>query len=169
MKKTILIVLSFMITGLAAFGVLISQFRSWDDLIQISPDIVIAKCTSTYGTKSSTKKNLIIDDVIPSDVDVLSVLKGNTKPGPARLASQYWPYPGQQFVIFGWYSGGQYSAVEGYRVMPLNRDFPLSALNGKSLTEQMQLIFSNRLSNLNDEINQDEKDKASLEKYLKGQ
>ena len=135
MKKTILIILLFLLTGFATFGVFISEFRGRDDLIEISPDIIVAKCTSTYGMKPSDKRLLISDGVIPSDVEVLSVLKGNTKPGPAQLQSQYWPYAGQQFAVFGWYSDGAYSAVESYRIVPLSRYFSLGTLSGKTLGE----------------------------------
>jgi hypothetical protein len=78
-------------------------------------------------------------------------------------------YPDQQFAVFGWYSGRYYNAIESYRIVPIGRDFYFGVLNGKTFAEQMQIILSNRVSNLNDEISQDEKDKASLEKYLKGQ
>lgn len=139
--------------------------------MQMSPDIVIAKCTSTYGSKPTAKPVPILDGVIFSDIQVVSVLKGNTKPGPSRLASWYWPYPDQQFVIFGSYESDRYStnytAIEGYKIVPLSRNFPLHTLDGKTLDEQLQLIFSNRVSDLNEEIGQDEKEKTRLEEYLK--
>ena len=172
MKTISSIIILFLTTGVTVFGVLISKFKSWGDVIQESPEIIIAKCTSTYGMEHSAKPIVIIDGVIPSDVQVISVLKGSTKPGPSHLESQYWPYPGQVFVIFAHYQRDQfytgYTAIESYRAMPLDRDFPLNTLTGKTFAEQMQLIFSNRLSNLNEDIDQDEKDKARLEKYLQG-
>jgi hypothetical protein len=170
MKKIGLVIILFLTAGATVFGVLISKFKSWDDLIQESPDIIIAKCTSTYGMEPSARPIVIMDGVIPSDIQILSVLKGSTKRGPSHLASEYWPYPGQEFVIFAHYRSDQfytgYTAIESYRVMQLDRDFPLNTLTGKTLAEQIQLLFSNRLSNLNKDIEQDAKDKASLEKYL---
>ncbi|HUA65440.1 MAG TPA: hypothetical protein VME24_06310 [Alphaproteobacteria bacterium] len=167
MKKKTFIILSFFATGFLTFGVIVSEFRGWNDLVQTSPDIIVARCASTYSAKPSSKNVVIVDDVIWSDIDVLSILKGNTKPGPARLASQFWPYPEQQFAVFGGYSDGRYSAVESYRVVPIRRDFPLNVLNGKTLTEQVQIILSNRLSDLNEEIGQEEVEKFRIQEYLK--
>ncbi|HEY1789695.1 MAG TPA: hypothetical protein VGJ73_16225 [Verrucomicrobiae bacterium] len=168
MKKRIsIILLFFFVAGFAAIGVLYSRFKNWDELIQISPDIVIARCTSTYGTNPAAKNAYIMDNVIPSDVKVLSVLKGNTKPGPAKLGSFYWPYPDQRFLIFGWYNDGTYTAIEDHRIVPISRDFSLDTLKGKALADQLQIILSNRLNDVDEEINRDKEEKARIEMYLK--
>jgi len=169
MKKSILIILLSLVAGFTTLGVFFSRFRNWDELIEISPDIVIAKCTSTYGTDPKAKNAYILDNIIQSDIEVLSILKGTTKLGQAKLQSFYWPFPDQRFLIFGWYSDGTYSAREGYRIVPISRDFRVETLKGKPLADQLQIILSNRLDDVEEEVGRDNEEKARIEKYLKRQ
>jgi hypothetical protein len=52
-------------------------------------------------------------------------------------------------------------------VIPLNHDFIISDLSGKTLNEQIQLILDSRLKDLNDEIAQDNDEKNRLEEFSK--
>ena len=139
----------FAIVGVVstALAVLVSPFTSWNDLTQKSPDIVIARCTVT--TPDSTP---IGDGMVWSDIEVVSVLKGDTKPGVAKMVSQYWPRQGERFLMFSEYQSNQlyqaYNATEAYRIVPLGRYFLTSELAGKPLDKQIQLIFQSRLENL---------------------
>jgi hypothetical protein len=170
MKKLSLIVAVLVIANIT-FGTLIDQFRGWNDLIDKSHDIIIAKCTATLGTTKPEKLTIIIDGVIPSDIQVISVLKGNTKVGPSHMASQYWPYQGEKFLLFANYRNDQYytgyNAVEAYRVIPLNRHFQTNELSGKSLNEQIQLMLSQRLADINDELQRDTDEKKRIEEGFK--
>lgn len=162
---------SLIIIGLlAAIGtvsaVYVSPFASWDDLTQKSPDIVIARCTATPDPE------IILDGQIWSEVEILSVLKGNTKPAPAKMISEYWPRQGEQFLMFATYETEStdrtyYSATENYRIILLPRNFLLSALTGKPLSEQIQIILRRRLNAVNDELNQAITEKKRLEEGVK--
>lgn len=169
--KTITIITSLLVVVGTASAIFVNPFKSWNDLTESSRDIVIARCTSTLGTTKPEKTTAIIDGMIPSDIEVLYVLKGSTKPGLSRMVSQYWPYQGEQFLMFAGYSNDQYftgySAVEGYRVVPLSRHFNQyiwdHQLAGKPLQGQVQWILKSRLEDLNAEIAQDKDEKTTIE------
>jgi len=135
---------------LAAFGtasaVLVWPFTSWDDLTRNSPDIVIARCTTTPDPK------LIADGQIWSEVEILTVLKGDTKPATANMVSQYWPHQDEQFLMFSTYQSNEfhraYNATEAYRIIPIDRNFQIKELTGKPLTEQIRLILSRRIDDV---------------------
>src|SRR6266536_3265715 len=84
-----------------AAAVIILPFTSWDDLTRKSPDVVIARCATTPNP------TVIGDGMISSDVEVLSVLKGDTKPGVAHMVSQYWPHQEERFLMFATYQSNQ--------------------------------------------------------------
>ena len=73
------IFIAFLISIATAAAIGIARFTSWDDLAQNSPDIIIARCTET------PKSGGVVNGMIWADIEVVSVLKGNTKPGAARM------------------------------------------------------------------------------------
>jgi hypothetical protein len=170
MKKILFIGL-FFATAATVFAALMSDFRSWDDLIGWSPDIVIAKCIPSPPDNSVKKPLATIDNVNYSDIEVISVLKGNTKPGQSRMASQYCPCDGEQFLLFAEYGSNQfyrgYTAMEEYRVVPINNYFQTNQLSGKTLYGQIQLLLSNRLSDINEEVKRDNEEKNRIQEFLK--
>ena len=147
-----------------AMSVIISPFTGWDDLTTKSPDIIIARCATTPNTPA-------IDGVIWSDIEVLAVLKGDAKPGVARMVSQYWPRQGERFLMFATYQSNQlyraYNATVAYRIVPLSRYFPTNELAGKSLDEQIRLVLRRRLEDVNRELERLAKEKSRLEEGLK--
>ena len=148
-----------------ATAVFILPFTSWDDLTKKSPDIVIARCATTPDPK------VIGDEMIWSDIEVMSVLKGDTKPGAARMVSQYWPRQGERFLIFATYQSNQlyraYDATEMYRIVPLGRYFLTNELAGKPLDEQIQLVLRHRLEDVSRELERGAEEKSRLEEGLK--
>jgi hypothetical protein len=146
------------------FAVFVAPFNSWDDLTRKSPDIVIARWTTTADPF------LPGDAMIRSDIEVTSVLKGNTKASAARMVSQYWwPRQGEQFLMFSTYHSDErlYNATESYRVIPLGRYFSTNQLTGKSLDEQIQLVLRCRLDELTGELKKGADEKKRLEEGLK--
>jgi hypothetical protein len=170
MKKYISILLLLVVTA-TAYAIFSNEFKNWNDSIERSPDIVIAKCASTVGTTNSDRPIIISDGVIPSDIEVISVLKGNTKPGPSHLFSWYWPHQSQQFLLFASHFSDEYntgySAIEYYRVVPLSHDFQTNMLAGKTLEEQIHWILERRLFDLNEELKRGTEEKKRLEEGLK--
>jgi len=152
MKKHIRVaVLLTMAAGALAIPVM--EFKSWDDLTQRSPEIILARCTATRDFILATNPlPIVIDGMIDSDIEVISVLKGNSKPGLSRMATQYWPYRGQYFLVFANNEKDQfnigYTAIEPYRVIPLGHFFYTNQLAGKTLAQQVELILKHRLEEL---------------------
>jgi hypothetical protein len=169
MKKYILALLCVLVAFTAAAR-LFGEFRGWNELIEHSPNIVIAKCTSSVDTLG--KPYIIQNGWVPSEIEVLTVLKGNTKIGPAHMMSTYWPHPGERFLLFGNYQENpgftNYSINEEYRVVPLNHYFQTNMLGGTNLQEQIRWVLQNRLQDLNEELAKAQAEKIRLEEGLKG-
>ena len=163
MKKHIFVTV-LLATTLAAFATLVTNFTSWDDLIDKSPEILLARCISTWDFISATNTLPIVEtSMISSDIEVVSVLKGNSKPGLARMTSRHWPYRGQYFLVLANYQKDQYNfgytAIEPYRVIPLEHFFYTNQLAGKTLKEQFELIRRKRL----EELEREDREKVRLE------
>ena len=113
---------------------------------------------------------LRIDGMISSDIQVVSVLKGNTKAGISKMISQYWPHQGERFLMFSQFQGNQsepdYYAAETFRIVPLSPLFSTNSLAGKSIDRQIQIIFQSRLADLKREIKNDTEEKQRLEEWL---
>lgn len=145
MKKCLFLIILLGVSS-TVYAVLFSEFKSWDLLVAESPDIVIARCTTTpdFAPPGVTPKpTWTFGSATCSDVQVITVLKGNTKPGLSQLDSFFKPHQGEMFVVFGTFttyqSNSWYNAIENYRVMPLDENFNLNSLRGKTLDEQIQI------------------------------
>jgi len=149
----------------SAVAVPILPFTSWDNLSIKSPDIIIARCSAT------APDGPIGDGMVWSDIEVLSVLKGDTKPGVARMVSQHSPRQGEQFLLFSTYQSNDlyraYNATETYRVVPLGRGFLIDKLAGKPLEAQVQLVLRHRLDELTKELQHATDEKKRLEEGIK--
>ena len=150
-------------------GFLTKQFSGLDSLIQSSSDIIIARCVATpdpynMATKDGTKIDL--KGLINSDVEITSILKGATNSGLVRMTSEYWPRQGEYYLIFSNYRDEFYQALEKYRIVPLGPNCSTNSLIGKSLDEQLQILFKHRVDDLNLEIQSDEAEKQRLEEGL---
>ena len=170
MNKTHISFVILLTATVAALAIPVSRFTNWQDLIEKSPDVFIVKCITTLDI-NTTKPTLITDGMINSEIEVVSVLKGDAKTGLTHLASQYWPNPGERYLIFANYLNADhvafgYNAIESYRVIPLNRYFRTNDLNGKTLNEKIQVIMTNRLRDLNDEVARDNEEKQRIEAGL---
>jgi hypothetical protein len=142
-KKSILALGLFVVTS-SSFAVLILPFTNWDDLITKSPDVIIARCIT------SPEQMMVINGMIWSNIEVLSVIKGDTKQGEARMVSQYGPCHGEQILMFATYTSNKdyraYNATEAYRVVPLDEKFRIDALAGKTLYKKIKLALRYKLS-----------------------
>ena len=145
-------------------------FPGWDNMVKISPNILIAICKSSPGRMRVT--NLIVIDnpdrggIVVSDIQVVSVLKGGNVPEgtEATLQSQYWRYQGEEYLIFATsYDSSTCQALDAYRVVPLGHFFPTNILAGKSLEEQIKTLLQYRLNNVNRELEHGQAEKARLE------
>jgi hypothetical protein len=148
-----------------ATAVLVEPFTSWEDLTRKSPDIIIARCTT------DPNPTVIGDGMIWSDIEVLTVLNGDTRPKAARMVSLYRPHQNERFLMFASYQSNQlyqaYQAPETYRIVPLARDFLTNALAGKSLDEQIRLVLRSRLEDVSRELESSAEEKKRLEEGLR--
>ena len=167
--KTNIVCAAVLATSLSALALPIADFTSWDDIIGRSPDIIIAKCIATQDMLPQ-KPTILFGNVCNSDIEVMSVLKGDTTTGSSHLLSSYNPYRGEIFIAFGSYStygtNGAYCATEDYRVVPLRRLFTTNVLSGKTVKEQVQLILASRLNDLNEEMERDNVEKQRIDAEL---
>jgi hypothetical protein len=168
--KTKAIVIGLFTAAFAAMGVLIAPFQGWDNLKRYSSDIIIARCGNTPNPFNVKTNGIWIDmqdGMIDSQIQVLSVLKGATNLGAARLTSQYWPRQGEHYLIFAIYHDGFYQAIETYRVVPLGTYRPPDLSTGKTLDEKIHILLQYRFDNLNRQMKEEQEEKQRLEDGLK--
>jgi hypothetical protein len=171
MKRFALIATLLVAAG-TAWALLVGRFTSWTDLIEQSPDIIIARCVATHdGLKPEPTKSYV--NVFFSDIEVISVLKGTNRLGTSHLTSEARPFRGELFLLFANYESNQddtgYAAIEDYRVIPIvagPNSWLTNRLAGKSLNEQVQMIINWRLSDLNHEMERDNEEMARLKLNL---
>jgi hypothetical protein len=164
MKINIIVLTALLVLASGVLAQPEHPFSGWDNVKKHSPDIIIARCVKTVDDPSPSKH---FRSVIFSDIEVLSSLKGRTNLGPARLGSLTWPRQGEKYLIFSLYTDGQYYAVEKYRVVPLGTYLPPDLLTGKTLDENIQILFQWRLDNLNRQMKEEQEEKQRLEEELK--
>jgi hypothetical protein len=162
MKKISIVLILSLMCGGAVSGIPFSPFSDWRTVEKHSTDIIIARCLKTVDNPHSNPRGLIY-----SDIQVVSVLKGRTNLGLARLGSVYWPRQGENYLIFARYMDGTHDAVEEYRVVPLGTYVPRDLLTGKTLDENIKICFRRRLENLEQQMKEEQEEKQRLEDGLK--
>ena len=187
MKKTITI-LTLLASTVAAVAIFLAPFKGWDDLVERSPNIFIARLAAARQmpiTELVTNRQITasVDGVAPVSIEVLNVLKGEAKLGPAQvllpiLGTTYTlPRPGEMFLVFADNPSGigtanpMFYAVEDYRSVIFAPDRSYSGwtnhLAGKPLKEQIETILKTRLGALNSELARDEAEKKRLDDGVK--
>lgn len=166
------IILYFALFGIAsiATAVVIMPFRGWERLAQKSSDVIVVRCSKTPDPLAPDKDGVsleIIDGIVDSDMEIVSILKGGTNSGNVRVSSEYWPRQRECYLIFADFHDGYYQAVESYRVVPLGINFPTNLLTGKSLEEQIRTALKYRLDNLDRKMKEEMEEKQRLEEGLK--
>lgn len=166
MKTKIIILAVSLIFTTIALAIPVLPFPGWEEIKQKSSDIIIARCVETTDNPVEEKKDgmlFITRGLIKSDIQVIYALKGQTIITSAKLNSLYWPRRGEEYAIFATLQGETYDATETYRIIPLGTHFPNNSLIGKTLDEQIQMIFQWRLNHLSQELVQLNDEKSRLE------
>lgn len=154
-----------------AMAVVETSFSSWNGLIQVSPDIIIAHCSRTPDPERDHGSGPT-GPMVFSDIEVLSILKGAgvtnwaggmPQLGTSRLVSTYYPRQGEYYLVFSIYHDGEHQASEKYRVVPLGLDFSTNSLSGKTLDAQIQMLLQRRLNDLNRQMKEEHAEKQRLE------
>ena len=161
--RTKLAILTASLITIGATARLIAPFLGWDQLQERSPYIIIAHCGKPIPLSGPTINAPNSD----SSIDVLLVLKGTNNVNSARLWTDYELRQGENYLIFAYYDTGIYQAYEEYRVIPLGVRFSTNSIAGKPLNEQLQILFKQRVDDLNREIQSDEVEKQRLEGGIK--
>ncbi len=186
MKKRIVTTV-LLAVAIAAFATPIIEFTGWNNLIESSPDIIIARPTGTFSSTSINSTNhpmatTIVDGGMSYPIEVITVLKGVTKPGPAQLWSSFssrlgeLPHQGDMYLVFAGNHGSGltncwYNAIEDYRIVFIAPDIYsgawTNALAGKALKEQIKMILKCRLGSLNEQRQKDQDEEKRIEEGLK--
>lgn len=166
--KYTLFVLALMLIALNAMAYLGRSFPGYDTLTDKSSDIIVVRCARTPDPYNQWKNGHRIDNdgLIDSDVEIISVLKGQTNSGIVHIAMAYWLKEGDYYLLFQNYIDGSYDNVENYRVIPIGTRFSTNSISGKSLDERIQLLFRYATNNLAGEIKNDEETKDRLTQAL---
>lgn len=163
MKSKIIIALALSV-AISALARVIAPFKGWSALESGSPYIIIAHC----GKPTPSTPGVITINATRSDsaIEVVSALKGTNGLAASRLLTDHDLQRGENYLVFAYYDGGTYQAFEEYRVIPLGNSFHTNLIAGKSLDEQLQILFRRRLDDLNQQMKEEQEEKQRLEEGL---
>lgn len=113
----------------------------------------------------------ITSDINTFSIEILTALKGTNCSGSVRLDSEQWLNQEEDYLIFGNCEKGTYRAIEDFRVVPLGRELYAgqltNAIAGKSLDEQLQILFKRALDHLDRQIKKEQEEKQRLETAIR--
>jgi hypothetical protein len=162
MKLKIIIVFACIVVAANVWGLKLLSFPGWDRVREKSTDIIVAQCLKVPNNPGSS-----IDDLLDTDIQIDSVLKGSTNLAAVRLRTTSWLRPGEYYLIFAISMDRVYNAFEKYRVIPLGSYIPPDLLIGKAPDEQIQILFQRRLDDLHRQMTEEEQEKQRLEEGIK--
>jgi len=136
-------------------------FLGWDRLKAESPEILIV--VPGDPTPSTTRLFFENGPGFDFSITVLSVLKGTNGVRHARLIAGHELRTRDAYLVFGSYDKGIYKADENFSVVPLGRTYKQEMIAGKSLDEQLQILFKLAVDNLNDEIAKKEAERDRIQ------
>ncbi len=84
----------------------LEPFQGWKPLLSKSTDIVVAECdklrTPLIVTNNGTVYTEDPDQTLDSPINVIAVLKGNSKMGPGQISAYFTPRVGERaLILFG--------------------------------------------------------------------
>lgn len=142
MKRAVVSLAVMVLTALPCQAVPITFFTDTNTFVRRAQDIVIAKCLGPVPDG-----RYYDDGLYPVDVQVISVLKGDGKPGKAKIATIYPLEAGKRYLLTslgGSAHGTTFLAVPELSVVELPPNFQLGNLKGKKVAEQVQAVFAAR-------------------------
>lgn len=161
MKSHKIITAITLMAALTAMARLVIPFESWNQVEEQSPSIIVANC----GERTRAPQGIITINSTKSDsaIQIIYVLKGTNSIGSARLLTDHSLQDGEKYLVFARCDGSIYHAYEEYRVIPLGSSFHTNLIAGKSLNEQLHILFKRRLDILNRQMKEDQAEKQRLE------
>jgi hypothetical protein len=165
MRKVLVSTLLLCLNASSVFSIKISLFQDTETYVTRARDIIVAECISI----EKEKVDVDTDGLRAINVKVLKALKGNRKPGELRIATIY---PMKEEVTYLLYNLGgnmmstDFLAIAELSVVPLPSYFRFSELEGKELKEQIEIIFSRHLFEVDNEYERILAEKKLLEKAV---
>ena len=169
--------LTFLMIGvMACSGIIISPFGSVDSYVKHGKYIVIAECVSVVTNMTTMVDGHEVsvdfkDGLHPVEVRIIETLKGDKPLGKQTIATIYTMTPGKRYLLYSLPDclgyGTDFFAVPELSVVEISDRFDLGRLDSKPVTDQVSLLFADRLAHLTFSLRELEEEKASLEKATK--
>jgi hypothetical protein len=163
MRRVIVMVVALLLTGSTALGIKVTLFSDTPRFAKIMKDVVIATCDRAHPETHYG------DGLHPVEVTVQRVLKGTSAVGAMKIATIYAMEPGKRYLLAslgGSVGGITFLAVPELSVVEIPEGFDLSKLEGRTLEEQLQLIFAARQAAVEQEEQALQAEEALLEKAM---
>ena len=164
-------------TGMVACsGIVISSFGDVDSYVSHDKYIVIAECVSVVTNMTTMVDGHEVavefkDRLHPVNVRIIETLKGDKPLGKQTIATIYTMTLGKRYLLYSFPDslafGTDFLAVPELSVVEISDGFDLKSLDSKAVTEQVSLLFAERLEHLAFSLRELEAEKASLEKATK--
>jgi hypothetical protein len=160
-KIMMIVVFTLALTTRSAFSYLMGTFQGWDKLEEQSSVIAIV-----YTQNTTPRGTLPLIGNAPSSdwqLDILSTLKGTNTVSSTRFLTDHELKNNCAYLVFGEYDGTALRAIEDFRVVQLDNGLSLDSLKGKTLDEQLQILFQRAVDDMNQKIEDEEKEKDRLQ------
>jgi hypothetical protein len=169
--------LTFLMMGvMACSGIIISPFGDVDSFVKHGKYIVIAECISVTTNMTTMVDGHEVavgfkDGLHPVEVKIIRSLKGDKPLGKQTIATIYTMTPGKRYLLYSLPDCLGYDtdffAVPELSVVEVSDKFDLGRLDGKPVTEQVSMLFADRLARLKIALRELEAEKSLLEKATK--
>lgn len=174
MKRILAAVAVVLACSASCYAMKITLFSGTDRFVTRAKDIVIARCPPLPKERPRHIRDGVVEEpyengLRPVDVQVLTVIKGERKPGALKIATPYAVKPGGTYMLTstgGLAFGTDFLTTGQLSVVPLPGGFDLERLGGKTTKEQVQWAFSRRLFELERELAPMLEEQSLLERGL---
>ncbi len=155
MRKLTLIA-ALTLSAITAWTIPITLFMDMDVYIKRGTQIVIADSVAMRDAHYYTD----------AEVDVVRVLAGKTKLGKLHVKTIYPMTRGARYLLYSLAEPPDFQAYPELSVVALPDGFDLNRLDGKTLKEQLLLIFETRRFQVGRELEQRREEQELLDKAL---
>lgn len=149
--------------SLDVMAYVVVPFHGWDEVEAHSPDVVII---FTEGPASYPPGVNMSGPKYYYNAAVEFALKGTNSSSSTTILTDHSLRRHRRYLVFSQYYDGGLNAFEGYRVIPLEESFDLHSIEGKSMDQQLQMLFKSGIREMNKKIQEDEADKKRMQEAL---
>src|SRR6266545_3710928 len=161
MTRSLVPAAALLLLALPAAALPIVPFTDTKTFAEKATDVLVVECVNADAPSGP-------NGVTPVQVDVQKVLKGDRKMGKTKLATLGQPMEKGRKYLMASFGGNAldsgFLAQADLAVVEIPASFDLKALDGKTVAEQMQLVFDARREQVRLLLIQLEREKALLEK-----